>query len=176
MYVSLPPAWRLKVFNGLMVVCAFSLGCGGETQPAVSPVRGHVMLNGVPVEGVDVTFELEDFSKLSIGRTNDKGEYKLSTFKSDDGAIVGDNFVTIREVPKDIAGPLTPSIEDMQSGKSGSASGNVLQNDPKKVKDAEKLDSAKSKIPSKYANPKSSGLKRTVVAGAKNEFDFELKP
>lgn len=154
----------------VLIAAQVTLGCGGTSDgPTVAPVKGVVTLNGKPVEGVQVIFSVKDGARSSYGATNDKGEYELTTMNTNDGAIVGENLVAIRQTPKESADlSAMPSAEAMKSGKA-----------PMGVKkpsgDAKKSQNS-SVIPAKYADAEKSGLKRTVVLGEPNNFDFDLKP
>ncbi len=169
MRTNVDRAWRFGCLC-LLVVCTSSLGCGGSGDPTIAPVKGIVSLDGKPVEGVQIIFQVQDSPRSSMGITNDKGEYKLTTFNTDDGAIVGENSVSIVQMSKDSGGVSGISINDMQSGKVNVDGGAGFR------KNAEKSLAAKTAIPKKYANPKESGFKRAVVLGSKNEFNFDLKP
>ena len=153
----------------LLLVSQFSFGCGG---PVMAPVKGVVTVNGKPVEGAEVCFKVKDASQASVGLTNDKGEYELTTFNTNDGAIVGENLVAIRQIPKDVASMSSagPSPEEMKSGKSDFRG--VSRSMEKAIKNSNGV------IPMKYANAEKSGLKRTVGLGDKNKnnFNFDLKP
>lgn len=138
-------------------------GCSGATsdRPPVAPVRGTVHYNGQPVEAATVTFASPRSPRTSTGMTNENGEFQLTTFDANDGAVVGENVVSIRrdqpasvsEVPE--MNPMEYA-EAMQSGRGmpGRETG--------------------STIPARYADFEKSRLKRTVIEGEMNEFHFEL--
>lgn len=58
------------------------------------PVTGTVTLDGQPVEGATVSFQMDGKSK-AVGVTNDRGEYALSTSEPNDGVPAGQYMVTI---------------------------------------------------------------------------------
>lgn len=80
-------------------------GCG--SGPKMVPVSGTVTLDGQPLANALVGFEpipppggeTYDSSVNSSGKTNDKGEYTLSNFKDQPGAIVGKHRVRINCMP-----------------------------------------------------------------------------
>lgn len=156
----------------LLFVSQFLLGCGGDKEgPVVAPVKGVVTANGKPIEGAIVEFAIKDFSRLSTGLTNDKGEYELTTMNTNDGAVVGENLVAIRQAPKESAG-MAPAM-DLEAMKTGK----MDHKGPSKPVDLKKIhQNSNAVVPPKYADRDKSGLKRTVVAGEKNVFNFELKP
>lgn len=172
---NFPSIVRIFVFaKGFWCVGLLLLvGCGGSEGPAIAPVKGIVTFNGKPLEGAEVTFRVKDSARFSVGLTNDKGEYRLTTLNTDDGALVGENLISIRQISKDSIGASGASPEDMQSGKSKAAAGGISQ----PWKNADKIRGASGAvIPPKYGNAEKSGLKRTVVLGEKNDFNFDLKP
>src|SRR5690606_32888601 len=88
----------MKFRLGVVGLAVLALGCGGgEVEPPapVFPVSGKVTYKGQPVAGADITFHHESGDRSAFGRTNDEGEYKLTTFSSNDGAIEGRHGVTI---------------------------------------------------------------------------------
>jgi len=74
-------------------------GCG-ETQKFAT-VTGVVTLNGKPLKGATVTFQpiaaqgSIEAADSSIGKTNDQGEYSLTTSRNVPGAAVGKHRVRI---------------------------------------------------------------------------------
>ena len=151
---------RCLLSVGLSLLLA---GCGGgvSDRPAIVPVSGVVKFKGVPQEGATVTFSTASSPRTSIGVCNAAGEYKLSTFDTDDGAVAGSNVVTItKKVTPDDA-PMNPEdyMKKMQAGGNSGAP---------PTKDLANM------LPAKYANPAESGLKRDVIAGESNVFTFDL--
>lgn len=161
-------------FLCLLIVSQFSVGCGGQDGPAVAPVKGVVTVNGKPLEGLQVSFSvMKGASTVSSGVTNDKGEYELTTFNMNDGAIVGENLVAIRQMPKDAAGAVFGiDPEAMKAGKSDFKGPDRSMEKTNQTN----LQNSNGTVLSKYGNAEKSGLKRTVVLGSKNEFNFDLKP
>jgi hypothetical protein len=87
---------RARLVLGLPLVLA--LGCGGAK---FAPVSGKVTLDGQPLAGATVSFQpiappnSTEAGPGSVGKTNDKGEYKLTADKGQDGAVVGKHRVVI---------------------------------------------------------------------------------
>lgn len=150
---------------GLVAMATVSVfGCSGDTgRPKMAPVSGQVTFQGKPVEGAIVSFSAEGSPRVASGTTDANGRYKLTTFDTNDGAPVGDHAVTIAKQKKS-AGP-TQEInldnpgdaytKQMNAAASGEASG-------------------EHELPAKYADPKESGLRRTVTEQGPNEFTFAL--
>jgi hypothetical protein len=146
-------------------VCCL-IGCGGsvDDRPEVAAVSGKVTYKGGPVAGASVIFRSEGSPRVASGVTDDKGEYKLTTFDTDDGAVVGDHAVILmKNAPAgDLGMPKDPSPEDYAKMMAESKS------------DGRPGFETESLLPSKYSDPETSGLTRSVVAGEKNEFNFDL--
>ncbi len=149
----------------LAIMWASMAGCGaagGAGGPTVYPVSGVVKLNGQPVVGADIVFNLKDGTGSSFGRTDDSGVYHLTTRRSNDGAPPGEYFVVISKAED------APAVD----------SANIPQDSPNynpfAGKAAPAKPKAKSGIPAKYADAKTSGLTARVLE-EKNAIDFELK-
>lgn len=95
-------------FHGVaLLVTAALIGCGRGTKPGqlpVYPTCGTVIFEGEPLPGAIVTLTPVESDKIpdgpkkrpaSGGRTNEVGEFVLSTYTTDDGAPEGDYYVTI---------------------------------------------------------------------------------
>ncbi len=144
---------RLRVLTGstlTLLIVTQLMGCG-DGQPATAPVTGVVNYQGTPVDGASVTFTPAN-GRPATGQTNANGEFTLTTFKPNDGAIVDDHVVTIAKVES--APPSTGEIG----------------REPPKTTTAP----PKSLIPKKYADPNTSNLKETVSSPGPNEFTFDL--
>jgi hypothetical protein len=86
-------------------VCVALYGCGGgdALYMEVAPARGKVTFNGQPVTDGSVMFtpvpsgEAEDrmTGKSASGELDSNGEFVLSTYEAQDGAIVGKHQVTV---------------------------------------------------------------------------------
>ncbi len=132
-------------------------GCSSGTdpnkakRPKVYPVTGVVTLAGQPVDKAVVIFVGGD-GNTARGTTNSSGEFVLTTFDQNDGAVAGAQQVGIL---KEEAGY-----------------------DPNKLKIGEAPPPTKADrnaLPKKYANPKTSSLTATVNTEQKNHFSFDLK-
>ncbi len=91
---------RFTVLGIAMVMC---LGCGGtpDGQRPTAPVEVTVTYKGKPVEGALVQFITADKPQPSQGTTNAEGKCSLTTYKQNDGAIIGSNLVTISKAEID---------------------------------------------------------------------------
>ena len=77
---------------------ALLAGC----TPNLAPVKGHVTCNGKPVAEAQITFnpvaknegDLEA-GKPATGFTDAEGNFVLSTFRANDGALIGQHHVSV---------------------------------------------------------------------------------
>lgn len=87
-----------------LMMAGFLCGCGGggsnEKLSKVYPVNGVVKYQGQPVEGATVTFTLTGAQKqrTSFGKSGPNGEFKITTYTKDDGAIPGKHAVTVTKI------------------------------------------------------------------------------
>ena len=134
-------------------------GCSQTARPKVVPVSGSVKVKGVAVADASVTFSPEGKSPRSPnGVTDSQGNFKLTTYDTNDGAMVGDFAVTIVST-KSASGGKKPEEMTAQD---------MINMGPRA---ATKTDGM---VPSKYGDKKTSGLKRSVVEGDQNVFNFDL--
>lgn len=123
------------------------VGCGkGSGAGELAPVTGTVTYKGKPVKKAYVTFYPTGGGQPAAGTTDDEGKFELS-----DGAVVGEHKIAIA---------------------ASGADESVMQ--PGDSKTAAKKKSTSDAIPTKYADPETSGLKRTVKSG-ENNFDIKLE-
>lgn len=149
------------------VLLTFS-GCGKGAAPKnrepVFPVSGKITYKGKPVAGADIVFKSETVDRSAFGRTNEDGEYELSTFGSNDGAVAGKHSVVI--VKSSVAAPTTPQAPVEST--------DYVPPGYEKVKPA--AVKADAGLPAKYAKPETSGLIGIVNDdGSPNEANFDLK-
>lgn len=144
----------------LPAACVFCLmvGCGGgsdkwvEDREEVYPVSGKVTFNGEPLEGAVVMFRSEAKQLTAHGKTDDQGQYRLTTYETADGAVPGEHTVCVRKteyetVPSRNSTPDEPATQSI----------------------------GKEILPKEYATPSTSPLKKTVTEDeAANSFDFEF--
>ena len=137
------------------------VGCGGgETGPTLVPATGTVYYKDQPLSGAIVTFQIEG-APLATGTTNASGEFSITT-GGRPGCPLGDAKVGIVKTSEEASDMMTMKPEDMQKmAEEGMASGGSQ--------------GPKNEIPTKYGNPKSSGLVATLDAnGDSNVFEFRL--
>jgi hypothetical protein len=80
---------------------AATVGCGSGGENPVAETRGTVTYQGQPVPNAMVSFTpqavpgKENSGKSASGQTNAAGEFVLSTYEREDGAIVGKHAVLV---------------------------------------------------------------------------------
>jgi hypothetical protein len=144
-----------SVFSTILVIAL--AGCGPKTktgQHPTFPVTGKVLLNGTPLEGATVTFHPTGKSVGASGTTNATGEFRLTTYEQNDGAVVGSFKVTVKKTE--------------EAGKAKEIAPGVL--DPNGA-----VTAAKSLVPAKYTTPEQTDLTANVTEAGPNQFTFELK-
>jgi hypothetical protein len=84
-----------KIFYLTVVtsVLVFLCGCNNRTIKT-SPVSGVVRMNNKTLENVTVTFHNQNGTR-SYGVTDSSGQFRLTTFKKNDGAPIGKGYFTI---------------------------------------------------------------------------------
>lgn len=142
------------------------LGCGGASgRPDLHKVTGTVTFKGTPVEGADVVFASETSPRSAAGKTDASGKFSLTTFDTNDGAVAGEHVVTIIKVAAGGSGAVLSeaNAKEMMAKNMGTMNaGQASVEKPELV------------LPSKYADAKTSGEKRTVSATETNDFKFDL--
>ena len=91
-------ALRLFISAGFAIGLAGLAGCS-DGKLKIYPVTGTVLYNKQPLKGVDVAFHPVD-PKNDTGypphaKTDDKGQFVLTTYESEDGAPAGEFQVAI---------------------------------------------------------------------------------
>jgi len=148
----------------LMGLILFSAGCSRNeklNRLPVFEVRGVVTLEGKPVANADVTFVNAEANRGAFAKTDEKGEYQLTTYTSFDGAVAGKHSVAIAHTPPVANTPALPSTEDTAYQPPGIGQ-STLPIAPK------------SNVPAKYADPATSGLMAVVNEDNENVINFEL--
>lgn len=162
---------RFRVPTGSLstaLVCLALAGCGGATtDPPVAKATGTVTYKGGPVAGATVSFIKEGAARSGVGVTNAEGKFTISTFENNDGALIGDNVVTIvkKSGQETTLAPYNPNETPEERMKK------MMEYQKKPPEETTKAD----ELPVKYANPQASGLKAIVSKdSSKNDFKFDL--
>lgn len=92
--------WRRAMAAAFCVGMLVIVGCQ-QSPYELSSVRGTVTVDGKPLAGGRVMFapiskgETSEPGKPAFGTVQSDGSYVLTTFRDNDGAVVGDHWVTI---------------------------------------------------------------------------------
>jgi len=158
-----------KVCSCLLALSLFgisAIGCGGGVErPPTYPVSGTVMYNGSPVAGATVSFLCDGASRAATGVTNAEGEFVLSTYAANDGAVAGVHKITVTKADPDAP---APAFDESAAG-DPLAMAKVMEQE-EAAADEEK----KPLIPVKYADSNTSGLMETVSDADENVFVLQL--
>ena len=143
-----------------VVGVAFLFGCG-PAGPEMGQVTGKVTMDGSLVTEGSVQFWPES-GRPSRGSIDEDGTFRLTTFKSNDGALVGDHRVTIKSTQ--LSEP-QPEIE--------STAAEIAHFSQKKAKPI-RASRVVWIVPQKYSEFDTSPLVATVKSGD-NEINFNIE-
>jgi hypothetical protein len=135
----------------------------------MAPVHGQVTYQGRPVTEATVEFLCPGASRPAAGITDQQGNYQLTTFTANDGAMIGTHIVTVNVYSSESEAAL-PGVSGMDSR----AKSKVIEDAARQSARHQQV-AAKSlpKIPKKYAARKTSGLSKEVASG-NNVINIEL--
>jgi len=153
---------RRSLIAAALFAAAFSIvGCGDYPR---STVRGKITFNGKPVEDATVIFLTRDNMTYSVGTKAD-GSYELA------GIPRGPVTVSIQQVLPYVAPRADPTIG---KGASAKGTGESKDQDAAKVAPPSTPVGVKNPIPSKYTDPKQSGL-AFELKDPEQEWSVDLK-
>lgn len=134
-------------------------GCAGAQKPV--KVEGTVTLDGKPLAGATVAFvPAADKGRAAAGRSDADGSFRLTTYRTDDGALPGEYVVTVSVTPDDPSAQTGGDPYEMDPAKmrdyfaKASPAGKARE-DAKQLK-------ASLQVPAVYGDPMKSPLKETV--------------
>jgi hypothetical protein len=158
------------VSTAMVGLCVLLAGCSGSDRPATAPVRGQVRYAGRPIANATVAFLCPGAPRLAVGTTDQNGNYQLTTYEENDGAIIGTHVVTVNLYASESEANALGS-DSSASGQSTSKS--IEEAMKRTVKQIEKAEKAKLPIPTKYSDRRTSDLQKEVVDG-ENVIDIDL--
>ncbi len=140
-------------------------GCDhGPVTPPTAPVHGRVTFQGKPVEGAQVAFYCQKpGARPAVGKTDVDGVYRLSTFTTNDGAMIGQHGVTISKFV----------FDSNNGGSIQGASGSAPKFLPPPGEQNSLRANTQSALPWKYSDVRQSGLTADVVPDG-SEVNFDL--
>ena len=159
-------------FAAVAVICVL-LGCGGKSgKHALAPAKGVVTFKGKPLENARVAFHLVDATaEFSYGITDAQGQFKMSTYGVNDGAIIGKHKVTISKVELPTEGTKVDLDKAMKGDYVSSMPGyeSMMGIGGKPAKKVE------YEMPAKYSNKDTSQITVEVSKdAASNDYKFDL--
>jgi len=143
-----------------VLICIVSGACG-PAGPEMGRVNGVVTLDGTPVPEGTVQFWPKD-GRPARGSITEDGSFVMTTFDSNDGALVGEHRVTIKATRSIQSGPKIKSTAAEIS--------HFSQKGAKRIR-ATKVDWL---VPEKYSDVDTTPLTATVENGS-NEIDFQIE-
>jgi len=163
---------RHVLFPGVAVavLALANAGCGRSADKPI-PVKGTVTLDGKPVPLAAVTFVPQKAGgRAAHGVTNRSGEFELTTYKPNDGALEGGYQVTVTKMDEapvvdvsDLPANLTPEQVMQKVVPRVMAKKAQQQLQPKKKT---------GQIPDHYGNAKRTPLKCSVPADGGANFSL----
>lgn len=160
----------LKCIVGILCIPLLGVaiaGCGGgvKSQRAkVYKVTGTVKYVGSPLIGAIVTFAPLENQPAAVGRTNDAGEFTLTTYSGGDGAAAGQYKILVMlqvnpdQTPASASHSMDPSwVPPATSHSAGSAK------------------TGGSVLPAKYSDLSQTPLAAKVDPNGANQFPLDLK-
>lgn len=146
---------KAGIFAAVLPLCLVLIGCSGGNAKKTAPVSGSVVVDGTPLEGVQVHFIGDGVN--GVATTDADGQFVLAN-----GASVGTNKVYFSKLEgADFAGE--DGIDEGQFQAMMAAEG-----------DAGRRASVKQSIPRQYSDPANIQLTFEVPAEGTTEADFTL--
>ena len=150
---------RPACFSVWALSCAVLTGCGSD-YPATAEVEGRVTYAGKPLSGGRILF-WPPKGRPAMAEIGPDGTYSLTTFLSEDGALLGEHRVTIKATRV----------------RFDEARGDIPRRSPAEATESPPRASGRAfvewLVPQRYERPESSPLTATVQPG-KNTIDFDL--
>lgn len=146
-------------------------GCGGKStagRQSVYKAKGKLTFAGGPLVGASVVFAPKDKQPAATGRTNDAGEFVLTTYDGGDGAAAGNYAVLVLKED--------PSSQAETTSSGGHNPGAVPDGSKMHAAQQAKKSSGGGGLPAKYGKASETPLSAKVEANGANEFNLDLAP
>lgn len=150
---------------GLFAMVGCSDGTTGGRRVPVHKVTGKVTLFGAPLPGAVVSFAPKAGQPFAMGRTNDAGEFTMTTYDLGDGAAAGLFGVVISKYAP-------PADNNQAAASSHSTDVNAKVSSSHNAKDADAA--TVGLVPPQYSDSTTTPLTMTVEE-KDNTVTFELK-
>jgi hypothetical protein len=174
----------LQTLLALIAIGLLATGCSrGGNRPIVHPVKGRVMLEGQPLEGVGVSFSpfVKGQGVTAFGKTRADGSFTITSTLGGTlgaGAVAGEYAVMLQKLVDVAPDAVPPEF----SAASGDPSRSVQQWFSKQ--ETTRLEDEKTVryvilglLPEAYGKAETSGLRVTVKPGTNSgpAFEFDLQ-
>src|SRR4051794_14032096 len=144
-----------------------ALGCG---QGKTVKVEGVVTLDGKALPAATVIFVPVGDGRAASGRTDQDGIFRLTTFRTDDGAVPGEYKVTVtvdKPTEERFVGRNPDSFTDQEKYEA-----RMSHTPGGKQKALAARKKAVSPVPALYSDPKTTPLKEVVPPAGKVELNL----
>ena len=185
-------SWRRRFLiepmqTPLLVLAAIGLlatGCSrGLNRPLVHPVKGRVMLEGQPLEGVGVSFSpvVKGQGVTAFGKTLADGSYTLTSTRGGTlgaGAMAGEYAVMLQKFVDVVPDAVPPEFAAASGDSSQSVPQWFSKQETTRVEDEKTVRYVVlGLLPEAYGNAETSGLRATVKPGKNSgpAFEFDLQ-
>lgn len=147
-------------------------GCGGGTdagQQPVYPVTGTVTMFGAPLPDAMVAFAPQESQPTAIGRTDESGNFVLTSYDFGDGAAEGKFKVVInKSAPAQPVGSSSDGGGDHEAAEVAAGSHDASESDGG-------AGGAGQLVPPQYTTSTDTPFSAEVKAGGENNFTFDIK-
>ena len=154
----MPSNHRSRLAVLLTTSAAIAAGCSDPN--GLAPVEGVVVMDGEPVRDAAVMFIPQKGGRPAWALTDEAGEFKLTTYKKQDGALIGPHRVAVTKV-----------VEESVGGPKRFAS------DADEIS-SELIGRRRTRevwvVPQRYSDANNSGIEFTVESGSDNRAVLEL--
>jgi hypothetical protein len=159
-----PRRWPLLgLLLGALVPLA--VGCAGRGKPV--KVEGVLTLDGKPLPGATVTFAPVGEGRAASGRSDSDGSFRLTTYRTDDGALPGEYKVVVvveKETEEGFVGRDPETFTNQEK-----LEARMTMSPKGKKAAAEKKKKAGSPVPAVYGDVKNTPLREVVPPPGKVE-------
>jgi len=154
-----------SIFRSLLLGVALlaGSGCGGSNTVSV---KGVVTLDGEPLPRATISFMPLGEGHPAYGVADAKGNFRLTTFKPDDGIMPGEYKVMVQEEGEEKPDPKTFSEEERKAARMGMKPQSSMS---PFAKSSEKKSSKPSLLPAIYHDAKRTPLRQVIPPPGKIE-------
>jgi hypothetical protein len=160
---------KLRLLTIAAATCLALGGCSASDRPAMAPVSGKVTFQGKPIAGATVVFLCPGAPRQAVGTTDASGTYRLTTFESSDGAVVGTHVVTVKKG----AAISEEGDAELETNEELDSAKEVDDAVKRTLETRRRVRKSRPEIPAKYAHRSTSDLSKDVIAGD-NVINIEL--